>query len=126
MANEQNLIPFDERTESEQREIAQKGGVASGAARRRKRSLKEAADLYLALPIASLKARNKIIAEGIAPEDADNQMAVIFGLTAKAAKGDARAAKVLIDLLEEKQDNNRDASQIEQHNALVDAIKGTK
>ena len=40
MANEQNLIPFDERTESEQREIATAGGIASGAARRRKRALK--------------------------------------------------------------------------------------
>ena len=44
MANEENLIPFNERTESEQRQIAQKGGIASGAARRRKRSMKEAAD----------------------------------------------------------------------------------
>lgn len=47
MANEENLIPFNERTESEQRQIAQKGGIASGAARRRKRSMKEAADYYL-------------------------------------------------------------------------------
>ena len=50
MANEENLIPFSERTESEQRQIAQKGGIASGAARRRKRSMKEAADYYLSLP----------------------------------------------------------------------------
>ena len=50
MANEENLIPFNERTESEQRQIAQKGGIASGAARRRKRSMKEAADYYLSLP----------------------------------------------------------------------------
>lgn len=30
MANEQNLIPFSERTESEQREIRSEGGKASG------------------------------------------------------------------------------------------------
>ncbi|MFR1359072.1 MAG: hypothetical protein ACLSBB_17925 [Ruthenibacterium lactatiformans] len=47
MSNEKNLVPFTERTESEQRAIQQKGGIASGAARRRKRSLKEAADVYL-------------------------------------------------------------------------------
>lgn len=34
--NEKNLIPFDERTESEQREIARMGGIASGKARREK------------------------------------------------------------------------------------------
>lgn len=34
--NEQNLIPFNERTESEQREITQKGGLKSGEVRREK------------------------------------------------------------------------------------------
>lgn len=34
--NEQNLIPFNERTEIEQREITQKGGVKSGEVRREK------------------------------------------------------------------------------------------
>ena len=33
MANEQNLIPFNQRTESEHREIAKKGGKASGVSR---------------------------------------------------------------------------------------------
>lgn len=39
--NEQNLKPFDMLTESEQREVRQKGGKASGEARRRRRTLKE-------------------------------------------------------------------------------------
>ena len=37
MANEQNLIPFSQRTESERREIARKGGIKRGEnARKRK------------------------------------------------------------------------------------------
>lgn len=40
--------------------------------------------------------------DGVEPEDVDNQMAVIAGLTLKAAKGDAKAAKVLFDLLGEQ------------------------
>ena len=94
MPNEQNLIPFEERTESEQREIRASGGRASGASRRRKRSLREAADLYLSLPVADKRAWNKLARDGVEPEDVDNQMAVIAGLTLKAAKGDAKAAKV--------------------------------
>ena len=47
MPNEKNLIPFNQRTESEAREYGRAGGIASGASRRRKRSLKEAADIYL-------------------------------------------------------------------------------
>ena len=61
MANEENLIPFNERTESEQRQIAQKGGIASGAARRRKRSMKEAADYYLSLPETDLRRVNALL-----------------------------------------------------------------
>jgi len=39
--NDDNLIPFDERTKSEQREIAKKGGRRSGEARRRRRAMKD-------------------------------------------------------------------------------------
>lgn len=41
MANEQNLIPFNERTENEQRAIATQGGIASGVARNKKKMLRE-------------------------------------------------------------------------------------
>lgn len=41
MANEQNLKPQNKRTKSEQREIAKKGGIASGKARRKRKTLKE-------------------------------------------------------------------------------------
>lgn len=99
MANEKNLIPFSERTESEQREIRSSGGIASGAARRRKRSLKEAADLYLSLPVTDKRVWNKIARDGVEPEDIDNQMAIISGLAKVAALGDSKAAKVLFDLL---------------------------
>ena len=102
MPNEQNLIPMDQRSQSEARELGREGGRASGASRRRKRSLREAADLYLSLPVADKRAWNKLARDGVEPEDVDNQMAVIAGLTLKAAKGDAKAAKVLFDLLGEQ------------------------
>ena len=41
MANEQNLRPQSTRSKSEQREIARKGGIASGAARRENKRLSE-------------------------------------------------------------------------------------
>lgn len=99
MANEGNLIPLNRRTKSEQREIQAAGGRAAGALRRRKRSMREAADLYLSLPVSDRKQWNKLARKGVDPEDVDNQMAIIVGLAEAAAKGDARAAKVLIDLL---------------------------
>ena len=41
MANEQNLKPQNTRTKAEQREIARKGGIASGKARRERRALRD-------------------------------------------------------------------------------------
>lgn len=99
VANAQNLKPV--RTKSEARERGKNGGVASGEARRRKRRLKDAADLYLSLPVSDRRKWNRIAREGVDPEDIDNQMAMIIGLTAAATAGDAKAAKVIIDLLGE-------------------------
>ena len=102
MSNEKNLIPFDQRTEEEQRTIRFAGGIASGAARRRKRSLKEAADLYLSLPVSDRRKWSRIERKKVDPEDIDNQMAMIIGLIDAATAGDARAAKVIVDLIGEE------------------------
>jgi|GEM_PF-1837656 len=47
MANEHNLISLGDRTTSEQREIAQKGGIASGIARRERKRAYEVARAIL-------------------------------------------------------------------------------
>ena len=98
MSNEKNLIPFNKRTESEQREIAQQGGIASGKARRRKRSMKEAADYYLSLPETDRRRVNALLRDEVDPEDVDNQMSVVEA----AKRGDARAAGVLLKMLGEE------------------------
>lgn len=107
MPNERNLIPV--RSTEEARERGRNGGRASGEARRRKKSLREAAELYLSLPVSDKRAWNKLAKDGVAPEDVDNQMAIIAGLSIKAAKGDAKAAKVLFDLIG---DQNREEDEV--------------
>lgn len=102
VSNEKNLIPFNERTESEQREIAQKGGIASGAARRRKRSMRQAADYYLSLPETDRRRVNAMLRDQIDPEDVDNQMSVVMGIATAGKQGDARAANVLLKMLGEE------------------------
>lgn len=105
MPNEQNLIPLDKRTKSEQRKIQSMGGCSSGVSRRRKKSLREAAELYLSLPVSDKRAWNRLARDGVEPEDVDNQMAIIAGLTMKAIKGDAKAAKVIFDLIGTQEEN---------------------
>ncbi len=102
VANEENLIPNEERTPSERRENARKAGIASGKARRRKRSMKEAADLFLSLPVSDKRKFNKAVRRYVDVEDIDNQMLMIMGLVDAATDGDAGAAKVVIDLIGER------------------------
>ena len=42
---QEDLIPFNKRTEDEQKNIARQGGIASGAARRRKKTYAELAEI---------------------------------------------------------------------------------
>ena len=121
-----NLIPFSERTEEEARTLGQKGGEASGVSRRRKKSLKEAADLFLSLPVTDTRTFSKMVKAGLNTDEIDYQMAVIVGLTMQAAKGDAKAAKAVFDLLGEIPDDDGGKKQEQDHSALIEAIKNMK
>lgn len=118
MSNEKNLVPFDKRTESEQRKIASEGGKASGAARRAKRTMREYADLLLSLPVSDRRKWNKLARAGIPPEGCDNKMLVVFALMQQAQAGDVPAVKELRNLIGEDDANSSDSGQLE------DLIKG--
>lgn len=117
----EDLIPFNVRTEDEQKRIAQMGGVASGVARRRKKSLREAADLYLSMPLRDKRRLNAMLRDGLDVEDVDNQMAIIVGLTKMAQMGDHKSAKVLFGLLDDGF-----AGDSSSQNNLLEAIRSTE
>lgn len=98
MANEKNLVPINERTKSEQREIASAGGKASGAARRRKKSMKQKMQLLLSLPAAG-NDQAELAAMGVEPGDMDNEMVLIKALFLAAAEGDTKAFDRIQDVL---------------------------
>lgn len=99
MANEKNLVPFDERSEKEARELGQKGGIASGKARRRKKNLKQKMQLLLSLPAAD-NDQSELATMGVDPEDMDNEMVLVKALFLAAAAGDTRAFDRIQDVLE--------------------------
>ena len=84
MANEQNLKGhgFHERTASEQREIAQKGGIASGESRRARKTFKEEL-------IALLEAN-------------DTNKKISVALINRALDGDINAFTIIRDTIGEK------------------------
>lgn len=98
MANEQNLVPNSTRTPSERRENASKAGVASGKARRRKKSMKQKMQLLLSLPAAD-NDQAELTAMGVDPEDMDNEMVLVKALFLAAAEGNTRAFDRIQDVL---------------------------
>ena len=124
MARE-DLIPLNKRTKDEQKKIATAGGIASGAARRRKRSMREAADLSLSLPVSDRRRWNKAARKLVDPEDIDNQMAMVIGLADAATAGNAKAATVLVKLLgEETPREDAAADQLAKARELLEGVNG--
>lgn len=98
MANEENLIPIQDRTKSEQREIQSKGGKNSGASRRRKRDMKAKMKLLLSLPAAD-NDKEQLAAIGIDTDNMDNEMVLVKALFLSAAEGDVKAFDRIMDIL---------------------------
>mgnify|MGYP003085749006 FL=1 len=88
MANEQNLIPANKRTKDEHREIAKKGGIASGKARRKKANLRKAFETILQAEVASPNVKKQLEDLGF---DSTNEMALAMVMMQKAMKGNVRA-----------------------------------
>ena len=82
MANEQNLIPNSKRTPSELREMTRKAGIASGEARRARKTLKETLLMML--------------------EEGNTQNDITLALLQKALNGDTKAYEVIRDTVGEK------------------------
>lgn len=99
MAGQENL-KFIKSTE-EAREKGRAGGIASGKARRRKRAMREAADLFLSLPVTDRRKLKKLKAKELDENEIDQQMAMIAGLVEAAQNGDAACANVIVKLLGE-------------------------
>jgi hypothetical protein len=85
--NEENLIPFNQRTEEEQRAIATMGGIASGEARREKRAMRELLEIALAAKCVRGDLTNK--------EESAAQLAK------KMAEGDLKAIEVGLKVIGE-------------------------
>lgn len=91
MANEQNLKSLADRTTSEKRKIAKKGGKASGEARRKKKDLRLALEALLEKEFEDKKGNKLTGTEAITAK-----------LFEKAMKGDVRAFETLRDTVGQK------------------------
>ena len=97
MANEQNLIPNEARTPEERRENARKAGKASGIARRKKRTMREIAEMVATMELKDPKMLSALHAAGF-QDPITNDDAAFFGLIRKAQTGDPSAFKLLAEM----------------------------
>lgn len=100
-----NMIPMNARTETEQKRITTMGGIASGVARRRKKTMRELAQMIGELGVTNEEVLEKMRASGISEEYMNHDTAVILGQYTEAEKGNTQAASFIRDT---KGENPRD------------------
>ena len=115
MANEENLIPMNERSKSEVRELGRKGGIASGEKRREKKTLREIIEAYGELPDSSI--------EGMSNDEA--VIVAQYRLAKSEKPGSTQAAAFIRDTKGEKPHDVLETPNIEVK-PLVDLTKRKK
>lgn len=118
MANENNLIPVTERSKEEARALSSKGGKASGVTRRRKKTMKDAMNLLLALPVDDAN-RAKMERLGIDPSIADNQMLMLIAAFQQAIKGNVRAMEFIKEITGSSAMTELDKKQLKLENEKI-------
>lgn len=88
MANNENLIPFNRRTVSEQREIQSAGGRASGTARRRTAKLRETMNRLMTMQAEVEGLSDMLRADG---GESTYEEIICMAMIQRAAMGDVKA-----------------------------------
>lgn len=98
MANEQNLRPSEYKLSQDE---AKKGGIASGEARRKKKTLRELVELFGELGV-NPDTRKLMKQLGIPEDLMTRKMQPVVALFNKANKGDVSAFNAIRDIIGEK------------------------
>lgn len=97
------MINPKDRTSDELREMTRKGGIASGEARRRKKTMREALEMLMYHTELNEQAKQMLRAEGVENvDDLNHQMVITRSLIAKAEAGDVQAYNAICAMIGEK------------------------
>ena len=94
-----NLVPFDQRSEEEQREIRSMGGKASQAKQKRRKTQAEIIRQIMDLTLTPEEGADKLKALGLDPTWATDANVAVMQ---KARKGDVESLRYLRDTIGEK------------------------
>lgn len=127
MANEENLIPASQRSKSEARENSKKGGIASGASRRRKKALRTALKEAVAMRLDELHPdmRNAIMkAAKLSDGELTVSDAILGSIIRNACKGDPHMMRILLDTIGESADVRLKEREVKLKERTLDGDKG--
>ena len=118
--NEKNLIPLNERTKSEQREIATQGGIASGKARREKKTIQKILAEYLDNDVNSVKSLKKIAkTAGIGGDKSIKELVTAVCILNTLKKGDIDKLSSVMGILGESVEKENTNADVEQTLAVI-------
>lgn len=106
-----NLIPFNERSEEEARELGRKGGKASGEARRQKKAMREMLEMCLEMKNQKGQSYREL---------------ATLGLLKGAMKGNAQNYRTILETLGELKPEEANKNIIEDLTPLAELLKGEK
>ena len=104
MANEQNLVPNSARTPKERRENARKAGIASGEARRRKKTCRDFFMQLREMPVSDEKLIVAMKRAGFTNnDDLTYGAAMAMQTMIKAMKGNSQMMRLAYEMMGENQ-----------------------
>ena len=109
---DENLVPFTgEQSRDEAVKNGKKGGKASGAARRKKKAMREEFEELLSLTLTNPKLIQNLEGLGIpVKKDTTIQTAILAAMIHQAAKGNVKAYREIRETVNEKTDAPQDVN----------------
>ena len=103
---QKDLIPLNQRTKEEQKEICSKGGKKSGEVRREQKTYREMAKAMLSAQITDPKMLEEMAKYGI--EGTDLKAYTLLGMIKASGNGSHNAFDRLMELIGEKEQNQNE------------------
>lgn len=115
-----NLKPFtSEQSREEAAKNGRKGGIASGKAKRKKKTLAAMAQTFAELPVPE-DVQKQLEELGVSKEDAIHQMALVAAMFSAGEKGNVRAAALITEWLNPKDSENNGGALDD----ILEAVRG--
>ena len=103
---QKDLIPLNQRTKEEQKQICSKGGKKSGDVRRKQKTYREMAKAMLSATITDEKMLNELKAYGLS--ETNVKAYTLLGMIKASGNGSHNAFDRLMELIGEKEQNQNE------------------